>query len=858
MGDIVTFTLYVANTGPDSVSNVNITDLIPTGLTYNGYTSSIPNSFNYNSGLWNVGTLTTGGTAWLTITGTVTNMDAGSNIINIANETQTEYPSATIPKANIYINKADVVLTQTSTTPVNVGDTVTYTITATNNGPDTATNININDVAPNGLNGMTITPSIGTYNGGVWTISSLASGSSATLTITGTATSTIAGTNTINTATQTSQTEYTDQYTTTNANVYTNEANVTLSQVGGYSGNTVSFNVTAVNNGPDNASNITITDPIPSGLTNPLVTVNMGSYTILKNVITWTIPSLTTGSNASLTLVGTAASQTITTNNATITNQTEYNPFILFNSTKSVYTPLVDVSVYQYPWYIDTLNDDYLDLYYCDNTPVFIVDVYNSNTSKYDDATNVTVQYTMGNGFVYDGCDIQGVGTVNYSNNVLTWTIPYLPRGGEVYMKVFTRNILSGNFTTNLTNTATITHVDQSNVSPTLTAVYNITTPTSVDVGVNQTQNTYSSNGSKYVTYTITVINNGPDNATGVQVTDKLPTGLTYSSDTSGGAYNASTGVWNIGNLNYGQTETITITAKITGTGTIRNYVKVSSENQSDDNTDDKSQTSSLTVSGTYTSTTDVSVYQYPWYIDTLNDDYLDLYYCDNTPVFIVDVYNSNTSKYDDATNVTVQYTMGNGFVYDGCDIQGVGTVNYSNNVLTWTIPYLPRGGEVYMKVFTRNILSGNFTTNLTNTATITHVDQSNVSPTLTAVYNITTPTSVDVGVNQTQNTYSSNGSKYVTYTITVINNGPDNATGVQVTDKLPTGLTYSSDTSGGAYNASTGVWNIGNLNYGQTETITITAKITGTGTIRNYVKVSSENQSDDNTDDKSQTSILT
>ena len=40
------------------------------------------------------------------------------------------------------------------------------------------------------------------------------------------------------------------------------------------------------------------------------------------------------------------------------------------------------------------------------------------------------------------------------------------------------------------------------------------------------------------VTYTLTVINNGPDNATGVQITDKLPSGLTYGSDTGGGSYN--------------------------------------------------------------------------------------------------------------------------------------------------------------------------------------------------------------------------------------------------------------------------------------------------------------------------------
>ena len=65
-----------------------------------------------------------------------------------------------------------------------------------------------------------------------------------------------------------------------------------------------------------------------------------------------------------------------------------------------------------------------------------------------------------------------------------------MPRGGEVFMKVFTRNILSGDYTTNLTNVATITHVDQTNVNPTTTASYSITAPTSADIATNLTQNT--------------------------------------------------------------------------------------------------------------------------------------------------------------------------------------------------------------------------------------------------------------------------------------------------------------------------------------------------------------------------------
>jgi uncharacterized repeat protein (TIGR01451 family) len=51
------------------------------------------------------------------------------------------------------------------------------------------------------------------------------------------------------------------------------------------------------------------------------------------------------------------------------------------------------------------------------------------------------------------------------------------------------------------------------------------------------------------VVYTLTAANIGPDTATGVAVTDKLPTGVTWVSDDSSGAYDKTTGVWTVGEL---------------------------------------------------------------------------------------------------------------------------------------------------------------------------------------------------------------------------------------------------------------------------------------------------------------------
>ncbi len=74
------------------------------------------------------------------------------------------------------------------------------------------------------------------------------------------------------------------------------------------------------------------------------------------------------------------------------------------------------------------------------------------------------------------------------------------------------------------------------------------------------------------VTFTIAATNLGPNDATGVQVKDLLPAGLTFVSSTvSQGSYTAGTGVWIIGNLALGVTAALHIVATVTGTSKVTN-----------------------------------------------------------------------------------------------------------------------------------------------------------------------------------------------------------------------------------------------------------------------------------------------
>ncbi|MDP3484608.1 MAG: Ig-like domain-containing protein, partial [Methanobacteriaceae archaeon] len=554
VGNSVVYVVTAKNNGPDNATNIVISDLVPAGLTGVTVTPSV-GTYNSTTGVWTINSLASGVNATLTISGLAGTSMAGNNTTNVATQTgQTEFSDLyTSANATVYTKMADTKLSQTVTTPVNVGGTVTYIVTITNTGPDTATNFIIQDIVPAGLANYTVTPSTGTYLNGNWTIFSLANGANTTLTITGKVTAAMAGKNTTNTATKITETEY-DPTTigeSVAADAYTNEADVVLTQTGSYNKNNVTFIVTARNNGPDNATEINIKDLIPNGLTGVIVTPSLGTYNSTTGI--WYIPVLVNGSNATLNITGTATTNITITNTANKTNQSEYDSNTPDTNTYNLYVPSVDIVVKNYPWYYDSVTG-YLDSYYVGNTPVMIVDVSNNGP---DDATGVVVEYVMGNNFQFINLNTQGNGQATYNINTrtITWNIGSIPRGGFVFMKVYLYTIGSGNKTAAMTTTAKLVSVDQNDTNSTNDeSSYGLYAPTSADIKVTQTYTTYTINGTQYVKYTITVVSNGPDNATGIKITDKLPTGLQYAGNslsTDGGltwttnssAYTSSNGV---------------------------------------------------------------------------------------------------------------------------------------------------------------------------------------------------------------------------------------------------------------------------------------------------------------------------
>ena len=99
-----------------------------------------------------------------------------------------------------------------------------------------------------------------------------------------------------------------------------------------------------------------------------------------------------------------------------------------------------------------------------------------------------------------------------------------------------------------------------------------------VDVAIDIGSSRVNVDFNKTVKFTIKVKNNGPNNATGVNVSAIIPEWLVYFSSVSSiGTYNPDDGIWDIGNLGVGENQTLAINVQTNKTGLIDYPVNVSS-----------------------------------------------------------------------------------------------------------------------------------------------------------------------------------------------------------------------------------------------------------------------------------------
>ncbi|XZE21982.1 isopeptide-forming domain-containing fimbrial protein [Pirellulaceae bacterium SH449] len=588
-------------------------------------------------------------------------------------------------------------------------------------------------------------------------------------------------------------------------------------------GQELTYTLTATNNGPSTTTNTVISDALPTGLTLLSATyiVNGGAVQDASNVAGTVSTSgfnLDAGQSAVLTIIatvgGTFVSGTVNTG-AVDSDQTDV---VTAQATTTV-IPDIDLEI------VKTIVGG--------ATTVGLGETLTYRLSLTNDSdvtvTGIEVFDDLPPGFTA-GTLPAGV-ALGVAPNDLVWTIASIAPGQTLDVDIPVTVTAAATVAPGQRNTATINvvgltgfrDIDSSND----VSFIDVTVQPRYDLLITKDNGVASVTTGQTITYTITVNNDGPSDATNVQISDTLPNQLQFVSATRNGndigSANGQAYTATIPTLASGETATILLVATVraNATGNIVNTVTVTANNP-------EFETPGRPNSATDTDTLNRVV--------TLNIDKTD----STDPVvagganfqYIVTAFNSGSA---DAPNVLFSDPLPTGITF----VSGTFEINEAT----------PRNGAVTFNQ-TTNRLEANLGTLLangnstTNRALITLVVRAEAGAAAGQVTNTATLSSPDntTGVTDSETTQvnrdfdltvtKSDGvdtvarGQVVNYTIVVTNSGPSTATNVTVTDTLPTGMTFQSASPGFTNNSGVVSGSIASLGSGQSATVTISATV--------------------------------
>ncbi|RBL91240.1 DUF7507 domain-containing protein [Chitinophaga flava] len=800
-GETITFTIKAINHGPSKATGVKVTDVLPDGYTF---VSSTPGqgTFNSGSGIWNIGAMDANAIVNMTISATVKATGNYSNTATIsgteadrnpANNSSTVTP-VLVPMANLKVTKT------ISNDKPDAGSSVTFTITATNNGPSAATGVTVTDILKNGYQFTAKTTTAGTYDEttGIWTIGNMANADVQTLTITAKVLPTGDYNNTATISSPVKDNDNSDNTATIPPPQVRPVTDLvvlkTVDKTTADAASNVTFTLTATNNGPSTATNVVVTDLLPTGFSFVSATPAAGYDNVSGQ---WNIGTMNSGTSQTLQITATVNPEGNYTNTATIAG-TEYDPNLTNNQQDATVTR-VAVSDLEVTKTVDNSTPDVGEIV------TFTIQATNHGPSK---ATGVIVTDVLPAGYA-----LVNSNTATGTYTAGSWNIGMLTQNATATLTIQATVLASGSYS----NTATIAgnEVDRvptnntSTVTPTPTPVANLS--------VVKTISNSTPDVSSQVTFTITASNNGPSNATGVTVTDILQSGYHFDlAIPSAGTYDNASGKWTIGNLANGQSATLQIKATVLPSGDYNNKAIIKGNEKDKTPADDESAiTPPIPVP--------VADLQVNKTVSTLVPGTGD-------PVtFTITVKNNGASN---ATNVQVTDVIQSGFSFQQAT---TAKGNYNSSTGLWTIGNMNAGETVTLKIDALVNTTGNYTNTATVKGNEKDPDASNNSSTVT----ITPDPVADLKVTKTVSNMAPPHGSDVTFTIVAGNNGPSDATGITVTDILPAGYTFkSANASTGNYSATTGSWTIGQLANQATAQLTITATVNKTGSYANTATI--------------------
>ena len=346
----MTYILTVQNSGPSSAQGVMVSDAIDPA-SFGDVAVQASQGTCDTTVSCSLGTLPANSSATIAVTATVLARDTTlTNTVSVSSPTPDPNPANNTDSASVTVlGTADLSISKAGTANPLAGDADGYTLTIANNGPDTAHGVVVNDSLPSqftatSASGGGFACALPPGPGGtvVCTLATLAptAGSPLQITINGTVAAGTAGQSISDAATVSSNTADPDLADTTATfdQLVGPVANLSLTkavfQNDGVTpltnplavGNTFVYALVVRNNGPDDAANVAVSDPLPTGMTlaNPVPSEcapGAGS----PGPITCTIGTLPAGSAVTLplhTTVGLGAANTAPMNTATVSSTT--------------------------------------------------------------------------------------------------------------------------------------------------------------------------------------------------------------------------------------------------------------------------------------------------------------------------------------------------------------------------------------------------------------------------------------------------------------------------------------------------------------------------------------------------------
>jgi uncharacterized repeat protein (TIGR01451 family) len=893
-GANLAYTVTLTNHGPDPATGGGLNINLASALTHT--TDSVPAGFTCfwlgNNGTCNMPSLPVG-TYVLTINGTVSSslatfpdQDISSNFFpsgttidpNNGNNSKLSTTTVDSPQVDLSVTASD------SPDPVFPDGNITYSVTLTNSGPDTASSVNFNVVPNSSLAFQSVTPAagwncvppaVGALNGTFTCSRATWAPGTSNFTIVYSANDENIGINdtTLNTffgvgAGASDETDdssdnsvtVSTQYTTPDAdmNITATDSPDPVNPDGD-----ITYTVTVTNQGPDAAPNANMQVIGNGGQTRFVSLTQPGGWSCnppapgtLLNVggFQCTIASLANGASAVFTVV-TEASDDLHPNS-------DHNITQAFTTGSSVTDPdNLDNQITVTTAYV--VNDADMNITASDSPdPVspdgditYTVTVTNQGP---DTATNAKMTI-VGNGgqtrfqsiTVPAGwsCATPAAGTLlNVAN--YDCTIASLANGASAVFTVVTEASddlhpnSDHNITQNFVTSANEADPDNLDNQVTVTTLYDVS---NADISVTNSDSPDPVAPGDTITYTQSITNGGPDVAANATFTQSTPAGTTFQSIAAPAGWSCGTpAVGATGaitctkaSLAVAETGAFTLVVNVTGGGTITSTVTGGSDANDPDAGDNTATTTTTSIAP---ATADLSITK-TTPATTAPDG--------STITYTIVVTNNGP---DAAANVVMTDTLPASLLFRSitepsgfdCTTPAVGT----SGTITCTAATLANGAS---RTFTLVVEANGASGSVSNTAAVssdaTDGNAGNSGSTSSGVTLL--PAEADLEITKTTGSSVAVPGSTVTYTITVTNAGPSDATNVVVSDDLPAGLAFISATpSQGSCNASDPVsCNLGTIINGGSATITLSAQVTATsGTISNTASVTSTEGDTDTT----------